>query len=429
MRVYVPLAFTRQGQVRRAALQPEPRRHWAARPPDVTIQQAQARLDALNAGYIERAGPLKDAAPVNAKYNTVVSALEADIVRDVRGALQLLWGGVLFVLLIAGGQHHEPVARARQRPRQGTRHASRPRRGAVARHAATGHRNDRWSRCIGGAAGLGVGYWCVDALKKSGLWDLPRAHEIHMDGTVIAFTFGVAVLLGLVVGAVPALQLAGFNLNSVLREEGRGGTASRGARYVRRSLVVAQVALAFILLIGAGLLLASFRQLLGRRSGLPRRARHHRPRQPAARRSIQTIRRCGRTRRARSPAFARCPASKPPASAASCHSAGTAAAVSIIPEGYVMAPGESVVSPNQPARQRRLSRGAARAVEARAVLHGQRHRHRAEGHHRRRAAGKEVLAECRSDWSSHVPARTSRKTSRSRARRSSGCRWSASSAR
>ena len=117
---------------------------------------------------------------------------------------------------------------------------------------------------LGGAAGLRhrllVRRRAEEELASA---DLPRAHEIRMDGTVIAFTLGLAVLLGLVVGAVPALQLAGFNLNSVLREEGRGGTASRSARYVRRGLVVAQVALAFILLIGAGLLLASFRQLLG----------------------------------------------------------------------------------------------------------------------------------------------------------------------
>ena len=72
-----------------------------------------------------------------------------------------------------------------------------------------------------------------------------------------------ALLLGIVVGAGPALQLARVNLSGVLREEGRSGTSGRTAKYVRRSLVVAQVALAFVLLIGAGLLLASFQRLLG----------------------------------------------------------------------------------------------------------------------------------------------------------------------
>ena len=72
----------------------------------------------------------------------------------------------------------------------------------------------------------------------------------------------MAVALGLIVGAVPAAQLAGRNLNAVLRDEGRSGAAGRGARAVRRGLVVAQVGLAFVLLVGAGLLFASFNRLL-----------------------------------------------------------------------------------------------------------------------------------------------------------------------
>ena len=79
------------------------------------------------------------------------------------------------------------------------------------------------------------------------------------------------------------MQLSGRNLSIVLREDGRTGTAGRSARYVRRGLVVAQVALAFVLLIGAGLLLASFRQLLGVNPGFERGARDDRAREPAAR--------------------------------------------------------------------------------------------------------------------------------------------------
>ncbi len=86
---------------------------------------------------------------------------------------------------------------------------------------------------------------------------------MRFDGTVVAFIGGLAALLGLVIGVVPALHLKGINLSMVLRDSGRTGTASRQARYVRRGLAMAQVALAFVLLVGAGLLLASFRQLLG----------------------------------------------------------------------------------------------------------------------------------------------------------------------
>jgi putative ABC transport system permease protein len=95
------------------------------------------------------------------------------------------------------------------------------------------------------------------------LSDVPRAYEIRLDATVVAFTLGLAVALGLVVGIVPAMLLAGANLNAVLREEGRSGTAGRGTRFTRRALVMAQVALAFVLLAGAGLLLASFQRVLG----------------------------------------------------------------------------------------------------------------------------------------------------------------------
>ena len=343
VRVYVPMAFTDKDKAEEQRYS-QNQEGMGRLSPGVTIQQAQARLDALNAGYIERAGALKE--PLrNAKYNSVVSSLESDIVRDVRGALQLLWGGVLFVLLIAAVNiTNLSLVRASGRVKElATRHALGAARSRVMRQLVT---ETTLITLIGGAAGLGVGYWCVDALKKSGLWDLPRAHEIHMDGTVIAVTFVIAVLLGLVVGAVPALQLAGFNLNSVLREEGRGGTASRGARYVRRSLVVAQVALAFILLIGAGLLLASFRQLLGVDPGF--RAEHvitgrvsplqvQYPDDPSLRsytaRALANIRAVPGIEAAGVSSFL--PFSWDGSSSV------------IVPEGYVMAPGESVVSPNR----------------------------------------------------------------------------------
>jgi predicted permease len=83
-----------------------------------------------------------------------------------------------------------------------------------------------------------------------------------MDGVVFAFTLGLAVTLGIATGLAPLTQLARANLSSVLRDEGRSGTSSRGARRLRRGLVVAQVSLAFVLLAGAGLLLSSFDRLL-----------------------------------------------------------------------------------------------------------------------------------------------------------------------
>ena len=92
-------------------------------------------------------------------------------------------------------------------------------------------------------------------------------------------------------GLIPVANVLPANLTVVLREEGRGGTAGRGARTLRRALVVAQVAFAFVLLIGAGLLFASFRQVLAVEPGFNRRRRADRVGRPAARRATPTTRR------------------------------------------------------------------------------------------------------------------------------------------
>ena len=152
--------------------------------------------------------------------------------------------------------------------------------------------------------------------------------------------------LGVVVGAVPAVHVARINLGSVLRDDNRTGTTGRRAKYVRRGLVVAEVALAFVLLIGAGLLLASFRQLLRIDPGFmaaqvltgrvaPLEARYP---NDAALRSY-TDRALGRIR------------TLPGVAAAGVSSflpfGWDGSSSVIMPEGHLMTPGESVVSPNQ----------------------------------------------------------------------------------
>jgi putative ABC transport system permease protein len=157
---------------------------------------------------------------------------------------------------------------------------------------------------------------------------------------------GLALALGVVVGLVPAQHFDGPNLGRALREDGRTGTGGRGARYVRRVLVVAEVALAFVLLIGAGLLLASFRQLLrvdpgfvaeqvitGRLS--PLTAKY--PDDAALR--AYTSRALERVRALPGVASAGVSSTLP-------FSDENNSSV-IMAEGYVMAAGESILSPNQ----------------------------------------------------------------------------------
>ena len=198
----------------------------------------------------------------------------------------------------------------------------------------------------GAALGVLLGYLSLDALEWIGFTDLPRANEIHIDAVVLAVTLAPALLLGIVIGAGPVLQLARVNLSGVLRQEGRSGTAGRTSGYVRRSLVVAQVALAFMLVVGAGLLLASFQRLLAVDPGfvaehlLTGRVNPLASRYPddAALRSYAT-RALTRVR------------ALPGVEAAGISSylpfSWDGSSSVIIPEGYVAKPGDSVVSPNQ----------------------------------------------------------------------------------
>src|SRR5262249_50206121 len=115
---------------------------------------------------------------------------------------------------------------------------------------------------VSAAFGLLVGYATLRLLGALNIQDLPRGSEIRLDGVVIAVTIGVSALIGVALGLIPVANVLPANLTLVLREEGRTGTSGRGARTLRRALVVAQVAFAFVLLIGAGLLFASFRRVL-----------------------------------------------------------------------------------------------------------------------------------------------------------------------
>ena len=115
---------------------------------------------------------------------------------------------------------------------------------------------------IGGAAGLALGVDVIEILGKVGLDRFPRAAEVHAGGAAIAFALSVSVLTGIFIALVPLAGIFKANLTTALRESSRTGTTGRRSRKVRQALVVAQIGFAFVLLAGAGLLLASFRQLL-----------------------------------------------------------------------------------------------------------------------------------------------------------------------
>ena len=116
---------------------------------------------------------------------------------------------------------------------------------------------------VGGVLGIGVGYGLMLWLKYMlPPFYLPSAVSVEMDGRVLAFTFGLAVVTGVLFGLVPALQATRPDLAGAMKEGGRGSAGDGGRRRLRSALVVIEVALAFILLSGGGLLVRSFFQMM-----------------------------------------------------------------------------------------------------------------------------------------------------------------------
>lgn len=233
--------------------------------PGATVEQARQQINALNARNLDRFPNFKEIL-VNAGFHTVVVPLQDHLVRDVRGTLYLLWGGVVFVLLVgAVNVTNLMLVRSSARMKElATRHALGASFGRIARQLLT---ETLVLAAAGGVLGLAVGYAGVRALSALSLDETPQGTAVAIDATVVAFTFALALGLTILIGLVPTLGVRHMNLSQAFREEGRSGTAARGARVARRLLVTAQVAFAFMLLIGAGLLLASFQRVLAIQPG------------------------------------------------------------------------------------------------------------------------------------------------------------------
>jgi predicted permease len=257
--LWTPLAFSAQDRS-------DDRRHSnnyrniARLKPDATIERARQQIDALNAANLERFPQYKQLL-INARFHTTVDRLQDTLVRDVKATLYLMWGGALFVLMI-GCVNVANLVLVRSRARRkelATRLALGAGRLRIARQLVT---ESVVLTLVAAAAGLFVGYVALQLLGRLDIQELPRGGEIRIDAVVIGYTLVVAAAIGAVLGLIPAAAILPANLTTVLREEGRSGTSGRGARALRRTLVVAQVGFAFVLLIGAGLLFASFRHVL-----------------------------------------------------------------------------------------------------------------------------------------------------------------------
>ena len=239
--------------------------HIARLKPGVGIERARQQVDAINARNLEKFPALKPLL-INAGFHTTVDPLQDTLVREIEATLYLMWGGALFVLLIGCVNVANLVlVRSRARMKElATRLALGASRWRVGRQLVT---ESVLLTLLSSAAGLLIGYATLRLLGTQSIQELPRGEEIRLDGVVVAYTVAVAAVIGFILGLIPVANALPSNLTSVLREEGRSGTAGRGARTLRRALVMAQVAFAFVLLIGAGLMFASFRQVLAVQPG------------------------------------------------------------------------------------------------------------------------------------------------------------------
>jgi predicted permease len=259
VQLWTPVAFS-------AEERSDERRHsnsWqqmARLGPGATLEQAQSQIDAINLANLERFPQLKQVL-INAGFRTWVKGFHADLVESSRGTLYLLWGGVLSVLIIGCVNVANLVSvRASGRIRElATRHALGASMQRLTRQVLT---ETVLVAVFGGALGLALGWLALTLAAPLALDRLPRGESIAIDGWSLMFVVALVLVVGLVVGLFPVAALRRADLGQIVREEGRSGTASRRTRLVRRGLVTSQVAFALILLVGAGLLLASFQKVL-----------------------------------------------------------------------------------------------------------------------------------------------------------------------
>jgi len=249
--LWVPLAFPSEEAATRGS-------HYldviARMKPGVTLAKAQAEMNTIAARLAQQYPE------VNTRRGAVVRPLHEEIVGNMKPALLILLGAVAFVLLIAcANVANLLLARAAARQKE------------IALRLALGADRTRLTKqllvesvilsLLGGIVGLLLAYAGLRVLTQFIPPDIVHADAIAIDAKVLLFTFAVAILTGFLFGLAPASQASHFNLNETLKEGGRDSGAGVRGKRLRNWLVVAEVAVSFILLIGAGLLINSFMHL------------------------------------------------------------------------------------------------------------------------------------------------------------------------
>ena len=221
--------------------------------PGVTAAEASVELRTIASALVQQ---YPDS---NTNFSASAAPLRENLVGDVQRGLYVLFGAVGCVLLIASANvANLLLARATVRQKEmALRSALGASRGRIVRQLLT---ESVLLAGLGGLCGLVLAAWGTDLLVSLIPDSIPRSQDIRLDGAVLAFTFFASLGTGILFGLAPALQTSRLDLRGALNDSGRG-TSSGSHHRLRNTLVVVEVALALLLLTGAGLLLQSFARL------------------------------------------------------------------------------------------------------------------------------------------------------------------------
>jgi putative ABC transport system permease protein len=254
--IYTPLTFTAE-EMSDLARGSHFLRVIARLKANTSVAQAKTEIENISR-RIEQQYPVTN----TGKYGNVIP-YQQDIVGDIRPSLLVLLCAVSFVLLIAcANVANLLLARASSRQREiAVRTALGAARWRIARQLLT---ESTLLSLVGGGLGLLLAYWGVDVLVRAVPRDIadftPGWQQIGINPQVLSFTLLISFVTGIVFGLVPALQVSKPDLTDALKESGKSSAGLKRQR-VRNVLVIAEMALALVLLIGAGLLIKSFQQL------------------------------------------------------------------------------------------------------------------------------------------------------------------------